>query len=114
MSEHFNPELLQEVSGGDTDFEKELIETYIQELDKSLAALDVAIKSSDKPNCIHFAHDIKGSSANVGAEIVRSTSAKMELNAKSGDLTSLVDLYSQLVSESIELKKVLNDYVNSL
>lgn len=67
---------LQDVTGGDIDFQKELVDLYANEFESSLSKLEGAARAKDQPNSVLYAHDIKGSSANVGAEGVRVVAEK--------------------------------------
>ena len=60
-------EALLELTGGDVDFERELIATFIESGDKCLAEIIAALKANDFETIGKRAHALKGASANIHA-----------------------------------------------
>ena len=58
---------LRDATGGDMDFVRELVDTYIGEADGHLQALDDAVAAGDAAAFVRPAHTLKSSSASVGA-----------------------------------------------
>ena len=76
--ERFDNTRLNDVSEGDKSFEQELIDIYKQSCDEKLPLLEEALQKEDEKNSVLYSHDIKGSSANIGAECIRRVAEKME------------------------------------
>ena len=60
-------EALHELTGGDVDFERELIETFVASGDKCLAEIVAALQANDFETIGKRAHALKGASANIHA-----------------------------------------------
>ncbi len=58
---------IQETSGGDLEFERELIDVFLEDNDARAARLVEVVGRGDLPAVKREAHTLKGSSANVGA-----------------------------------------------
>eukprot|EP01119_Soliformovum_irregulare_P003031 TRINITY_DN13314_c0_g1_i1.p1 TRINITY_DN13314_c0_g1~~TRINITY_DN13314_c0_g1_i1.p1 ORF type:complete len:124 (-),score=28.87 TRINITY_DN13314_c0_g1_i1:48-419(-) len=108
----FDPSRLTEVSDGDKDFEADLIEIYRETCEQKLPLLEEALKSKDKDNSVLFSHDIKGSSANLGAERVRKISGDMEMNCRNEDYDKALEDFPLLNEQLQATYKVLEDFLN--
>ena len=101
---------LREVTGGDTDFERELIETFISSGDKCLAEILAAFQLSDYETIGKRAHALKGASANIHASSLSATASSLELAARAnsvGEIDELVqELTDKLHAVNAELLKV--------
>lgn len=73
---------LAEISGGDPDFEIELLESYLEQTERDLRDLKKALSQADAKCVEQLAHQIKGSSANVGIEDMVYISKILQENAK--------------------------------
>jgi len=102
---------LKEVSEGDKEFEQELIDLYKETCEEKLPLLETALKKLDSENSILYSHDIKGSSANIGANVVRQISEKMELFSRKGEYKEAHKLYPELKEELQKTYEVLAKYI---
>lgn len=91
-----NPLRLAEISGGDPDFEVELLESYLEQTEKHLADLKKALSQADAEWVQQLAHQIKGASANVGIEDMVYLSKVLQENAKGNHLKIAEYLIGQL------------------
>jgi len=71
---------------GEEDLVRELMPVCIQDNRTRLAALTEAVEAKDAANVKLYAHAIKGSSANLGAERLSEAAKRLEHSAACGDL----------------------------
>lgn len=104
---------IQETSDGDIEFEKELIEMFIDDAAeniKMIAARDVTQAKEIK----QIAHTLKGASANIGAVAVQKASFAIEKSAAAEDLEDFDKLKTDLSSAFDETKTFFESYLSSL
>lgn len=96
---------LQEYSGGDIDFEQELLDVFVADAQEHLTAIGNAIATQDFTTIAQEAHHLKGSGGNVGADSFQSLAAQLEQAAKDehsancqAHLTALQQIYITLTS----------------
>jgi two-component system sensor histidine kinase/response regulator len=77
---------LREVTDGDADFERDLIEVFIASGDVTLAALRQALGAKDLAAVRRHAHALKGASANLRAGPLAARAQELEAAAACGDL----------------------------
>ncbi len=87
---------LREVTGGDTEFERELIATFITSGDQCLADIMQAVQSSDYETLGRRAHALKGASANIYAHRLSAAAANLETAARSKSLREIDGLVRQV------------------
>lgn len=87
---------LRDLSGGDADFEQELLQIYLQDSLQQLQILKQAATAIDLPRVREIAHHIKGASANVGAVSVSAAAAMVENAAKESKPDEIATPLSQL------------------
>ena len=101
---------LNELTEGDPEFARELVEAFIasgeQALDEARAALTVL----DRVGLSRIAHKLKGASANVHAGPLRDLSHTLEAQASSVDQQRLSELVAQLATELNRAKVFLTQY----
>lgn len=90
-----NLQRLQEVSRGKVAMQKRLLEIFFQAAEGDIAALKEAIANQDFPTIKHKAHQLKGSSANVGIPKMSIAAAELQKQADRQTLTEA----NQLVNE---------------
>ncbi len=100
---------LQEITGGDADFERDLIQTFIESGDRSLAEILAALGRKDFFTIARRAHSIKGSSANIRADGLSKVADKLEQAAErnaEGEVSLLVtDLAARLEEVTAQLAR---------
>ena len=77
---------LADISGGDTEFELEILSDYFAQNSTLLSELDRALSTGDVATVRRAAHTLKGSSRTVGAESVAAIAAEIECLAATGTL----------------------------
>jgi signal transduction histidine kinase/CheY-like chemotaxis protein/PAS domain-containing protein len=80
MSSNFviNWEHLHHLSDGNEEFELELLQTFVEDTQQHLQAMESAIVHQDTLKLEHEAHHIKGSSANLGLIAMQATATQLE------------------------------------
>lgn len=104
-SDPINRRRLQDYSGGEVEFERELLNLFVVDAQKHLDAIDVAIASATNSpessaasslaegitvanleTIYQKAHHLKGASGSIGAEPFQALAAQLEQAARQGQL----------------------------
>ncbi|NJO08412.1 MAG: Hpt domain-containing protein [Leptolyngbyaceae cyanobacterium SL_1_1] len=80
-SESIDLEQLQQISGGDPEFEQELLQLFVEDAAAQVEALRAAIAQQNGSAIEETAHHLKGASANVGATAIAQAASKLETSA---------------------------------
>jgi two-component system sensor histidine kinase/response regulator len=100
---------LREITGGDPDFERELVETFVSSGDQCLAEILTAYRASDFETIGKRAHALKGASANIHASGLAAAASSLESAARAnsaGDIDGLVQVLTEkLQAVNAELRK---------
>ncbi|MDP9014154.1 MAG: response regulator [Pseudomonadota bacterium] len=91
---------LRQLTGGDTEFERELVETFVSSGDKCLAEIVAALRVSDLDTIGKRAHSLKGASANIHAHTLSVAASNLE-NAARGRSVGEIDALVRQVSERL-------------
>ena len=83
-------ELLRMV-GDDREFLAELIDTYLEDSPKQLAAMRDAVASADPAALVRPAHTLKSNSRNVGATALAELCLDLEALARRGELNGAAE-----------------------
>jgi HPt (histidine-containing phosphotransfer) domain-containing protein len=100
-------EYLSGVTGDDTEFERELAESYLQASPGLIEQLRGQITSGDAAAVQHAAHTLKGSSRAIGAEPMGAVCETLEHQARDGNLSGA----EQRVEEIERRYEVLSAYI---
>jgi HPt (histidine-containing phosphotransfer) domain-containing protein len=100
LEPHLNLEHLQQISEGCPDFERELLEIFIEDSRHHLQVLQQAIATLNSRQIYQTAHHIKGSSANVGASRMQAIAASLENHYAPGKSSS--SLFSEPLLVELE------------
>lgn len=92
---------------GDAGLIKELLTLYLQDLDQYTEEIHAAIASRNFQRIYESSHKLKGSSANLGIEAIRSGCITMEAYAKAEDLQSVESHFSGMNQQMNEIR----DYI---
>lgn len=90
-------EQLYDVSGRDFEFETELIAIWSEQTTDSLAKLKKAIIDNDRSRFSLYASDLRGSAANIGAELMRRRVRALS-DLESNNLKATEELLKAVVS----------------
>jgi len=102
---------LKKVSADDFDFEKDLLSSYVEDVEVKCEQLDELVITKDFQQIIDLAHTIKGASYTVGAQKVGDEAFGIEISAKSNDMFSVRARLSQLKTALEETKEVLSGFL---
>ena len=102
---------LRDLNPGDNgEFLREIIGIYIEDTPKRIADLKACLASGDAPAFTRAAHTIKGSSANVGAQVLRAAAARLEFLSRTEGLGAVAQLVADCEAEfaraAAELRKL--------
>jgi HPt (histidine-containing phosphotransfer) domain-containing protein len=81
----FEPERLDDLSGGDAAFAAELLGMLAAEAAKLMERIDAALAAGDREGVRGAAHALKGSSATLGFAALSDSARRLELAAKTGE-----------------------------
>jgi two-component system sensor histidine kinase/response regulator len=100
---------LRELTGGDAEFERELVETFVSSGDQCLAEILSAQRASDLGTIGKRAHALKGASANIHATGLAAAASSLENAARTnsvGEIAGLVqELAEKLQAVNAELRR---------
>ena len=103
---------LKNVSLGDKDFEKDLLISFISDLDNKYKNLTELLTKHDLGKIIETVHSIKGSSYSIGATKVGDEAYAIELSGKNNDWVNVnarIEKFNQIISETnLEIQNYLN------
>ena len=99
------------MSADDFDFEKDLLSSYVEDVEVKCEQLDELVITKDFQQIIDLAHTIKGASYTVGAQKVGDEAFGIEISAKSNDMLSVRARLSQLKTALEETKEVLSGFL---
>jgi histidine phosphotransfer protein HptB len=97
-------EYLAKLTLGDKDFEKQLLETFMEDATLRVEQLKQAIATSDVPAIKNYAHQLKGISGMVAIEKIANISRQIEYQADTNSLNGLDQLWTEL-NQILELVK---------
>jgi PAS domain S-box-containing protein len=92
---------LHELTGGDAEFERELIATFVASGDQCLKEILEAVRTSDFDTVGKRAHALKGASANIHAHRLAAAASNLEFAARSNSLREIGSLVHQ-VKENLQ------------
>jgi len=108
----FDPHQLNDVTDGEKDFQKELVDLYNSTTKERLPMLEKALKDHDKDKSILYSHDIKGASANIGALGVQRVSEKLEKLSRDLKYEEAEDLLPTLTEKLKEIEIILQEHLD--
>ncbi|HEY9703080.1 MAG TPA: response regulator, partial [Allocoleopsis sp.] len=95
-NELLNLARLQEVSDGDQQFQILILQTFIEGATINIKAMLTALEHDDYIEIEHQAHQLKGSSANIGIDSMQEIARQLESQAKQQQLSLIKELISDL------------------
>ncbi|WP_414541923.1 response regulator [Nostoc sp. CCY0012] len=101
-------EHLHQLSENNTEFELELLQIFVEDSQLHLAATKAAIASLDFQQLAREAHNLKGSSANIGAISMQQAAEKLEQLSHQQQCAGTSELIAELESFVKEIQTFLN------
>ena len=99
---------------GEPDPLAELIELFMADAPERLQQMQAALAAGDAPLLRTLAHTCKGSANNLGARPMAAVSARLEEDAKAGELSGAPARLEQLRAEYARVEQVLRDERNKI
>jgi PAS domain S-box-containing protein len=87
---------LRDLTGGDAEFERELIDTFILSGDQCLAEIVAAMHQNDLETIGKRAHALKGASANIHAHRLSASASSLESAARTNSAAEIDGLVRQV------------------
>jgi HPt (histidine-containing phosphotransfer) domain-containing protein len=87
---------LHELTGGDVEFERELVKTFVASGDKCLKDIVEAMRASDFETIGKRAHALKGASANIHAFRLSAAASNLESAARANSVREIDGLVRQV------------------
>ncbi len=104
--------VLEKMSMGDKDFQKELLHSFIDDMDERFKKLDDYVKVKDLEKITNEAHTIKGASYSVGAKKIGDEALGIELSSKQNDIENIFGRMDVLNKAIEDTKVFLNKFLN--
>jgi histidine phosphotransfer protein HptB len=99
---------LRDLNPGDNgEFLREIVGIYIEDTPKRLADLRSSLASGDVSSFTRAAHTIKGSSANVGAQVLKGIAERLEIVSRRDGLGAVASQISDCEDEFERVKAEL-------
>ena len=112
MATEFDHEQLDAITGGDKEFEREVLEEYLNSAPADLEKVRAAIAAGDAPVTGASAHALKGASATIGAKGFAAIALEIEQAGKRGDLASIAPVFARLQAEFAALRQLLRSRID--
>jgi HPt (histidine-containing phosphotransfer) domain-containing protein len=90
---------LREITGGDAEFERELVETFVTSGDQCLAEIVSALQVCDFDTIGKRAHALKGASANIHASGLAAAASSLENAARANSIREIDGLVQELTEK---------------
>jgi PAS domain S-box-containing protein len=104
---------LERVTGGDSQFQRELLQVFVQDCQNQLPRLRQAVAAGNAEDLRKIAHRLKGASANVGAHAFSQAARELEhlgvQLAQQGSLDSAAPEWARASQGLEELERILAD-----
>ena len=102
---------LEKISLGNKEFLKDLLLTYVVDVEQRLKNLSTSFISNDIKSVILESHSIKGASLSIGANKVGDEAKAIEISGKNDNIIEAEEKYYDLVQAFKETKKHIFDYL---
>ena len=84
---------------------------YLDELPKTMAALQGCLETDDVDGATRVAHSIRGAAGNIGGEALRAAAHAMEQAGKTGDIASARGNMPELEVQTARLTTAIEQYI---
>ncbi|MFW6309555.1 MAG: Hpt domain-containing protein [Prolixibacteraceae bacterium] len=96
-----NLDYIEEISGGDNDFKKELIEIFINQIPDFISNMNKYLAENNLPDLAKEAHTAKSSVLIFKMEETGKTLKRIQLNAENNELDAIPEMI-EIVKEEME------------
>lgn len=94
----FDLEQLEGITGGDPEFEREVLDEYLNCAPGDVEKIRQAIAAHDADALGRAAHALKGSSATIGAKALAEVAKELEMAGKNGAMGEAPALFGRLTT----------------
>lgn len=108
-----NLRFIQDVSDGDKDFERELVDLFFTHMDGHIVALESLIEEHNLEGIQFEAHSIKGASANIGADRMQELAMRIEAMGAENKMDTAAEALAELKRRFEQVRKFLEGYIDS-
>jgi HPt (histidine-containing phosphotransfer) domain-containing protein len=95
--------------GGDEELLREIIGIFFEEYPKLIEGISEAVQNQDSRALERFAHNLKGSVSNFGAQSATQAALDLEMMGRKGDIQRAPSVVKVLEGELVSLCSALND-----
>lgn len=99
---------LLEMTGGDPEFLRELITTYVEDGAAQLVAMREAVARGDPEALVRPAHSLKSNSASMGADQLAAICRGLETDARAGRLDGAAERVAEAAAEFDDVRIALD------
>lgn len=104
----FDIDHAREITDGDTEFLKELVELFNADCPQKLNAISRAIEDKDFKTLDEAAHSLKGASGNLGLTRLYELSLKLEKMGKSENTDGAYETFKELEEENERFEEFIS------
>jgi HPt (histidine-containing phosphotransfer) domain-containing protein len=98
---------MREAADGDDEFLKQLVEVFLDDTALRMKELNAALAARDGRNIGRTAHQLKGSSANVGATMLFDLAKTLEKMGQGNELSGASEIIAGLETEYARVRQEL-------
>lgn len=102
-------ERLHEISGNSEEFEMELLQIFVEDMEIHIKEFKDAIATNNFQMVERKGHHIKGASANMGATTMYKAAGKLEDMARHQQLVGAADLLAEIEKSFSSIQQILKD-----
>ena len=103
MATEFDYVQLDAITGGDVEFEREVLDEYLASAPHDVAKLKAAAAAGDGAALSASAHALKGASATIGAKGFAAVALELEHAGKKGNIANVGEGVARLEAEFADL-----------
>jgi len=96
LAQHIKHSLLEMIGTEDTDIIKELLQTYLDDVESLMQTIREAVATNDANMLSRAAHTLKSSSGNLGIDELSELAAQLEQQGKNSDVATSAAVLAQL------------------
>ena len=98
-AQRFNKAKLFERFGNDEELIQVVLDAFLEEAPELIVKIKTALDNGDTDLIKAHAHALKGSAANVNADILKEMALRLEQDANQGELVSISQIFSDIEEE---------------
>lgn len=112
MSEAFDFDQLESITGGDAEFEREVLEEFLATAPQDLQKLRTALAQGNAAGVGAAAHALKGASATIGGRGFAAIALELEHAGKQGSLADAAAVLARLEGSFEGLTSILRQRIS--